>query len=262
MAQLGGERPLACVQDIYGCCCCCAHIQANASPTHPAPQDLEQTSLVPAWVKVLCPNATKLELGRDTISPHHVSHAAPHPRIQSLEWTRYWTPEEGPPVAEHVRRELAALPKLDRLVVPNLDWAVGTDEQQARQLISASVTHLELCGDDVGPMEEESRVALLRLGAQFPRLRKLCAGSILQVDDCGLEALLQLPRLERLGVRGVSLRRSHAHRRWPSPRLEVSELDVDSFALLLLDGVERCTPWGAVVPSDAAAAAARVAAAV
>ncbi len=161
---------------------------------------------------------------------------------------------------EHVREQLAALPNLTSLSLVDLSWAGGEeeDEQQAGRLISSTVTRLELTQADAW---EDSSWVLQRLPTQFPNLRDLEA-LVLNVDDAGLDAFLRLPHLERLHVRGLQLRRSHAHMacRWAD--LKVTELDVGSFARLPLDGIQACSGWWTVRPSADAAAVARVAQAV
>ncbi len=223
-------------------------------------QGLEQTSLVPAWVKVLCPNATKLDLGGNTLAPHPLHQPTPHPHLQELRWVHRWDADDHPPLAEHVRQQLAALPSLTSLSLFDLDWAGGEeeDEQQARRLISRTVTRLNLrIGGPVVGMSE----MLQRLPTQFPHLRQLDA-AIVTVDDDGLEALLRLPHLEHLTVHAFSLQRSHAHRACLWADLSLAQLDVGSFACLPLDSIPACRCWWEVQPSTDAAAVARVAQAV
>ncbi len=233
------------------------------APSHNAvyrSQFLEQASLVPAWVRVLCPNATELEIGLGALAPHPLHQPTPHPHLQQLEWDRSWDADQDPPVAEHVRQQLAALPSLISLTLWDLRWAGGEeqDEQQAGRLISSTLTRLELLtDDDTGNAFQE----LLHLPTQFPQLRELDA-SRMTVDDAGLEALLRLPHLERLHVSGFELRRSHVHRLLLWKELSVDTLDMGSFARLPLDTIVSCSVCGDVFPSADAVAVARVAQAV
>ncbi len=274
MAQLEGEQPLACVKEIV--LDVSGHTRADTllrPCSHEAPvlltpvlsfrrlQALEQTSLVPVWVKVLCPNATKLDLGWDTLAPHPLPQPRPHPHLQHLRWDRRWGICADSPLAAHVREQLAALPSLTSLALHDLSWAgaEGEDgEQQAGRLASSTMTRLELSAHF---NQEGSYDALLRLPTQFPNLRELDA-SYMTVEDDGLEALLRLPHLERLRVWGFSLQRSHAHRACSWVLVTVCELDVGSFARLPLDGIPVCSDWWLVRPSTDAAAVARVAQAV
>ncbi len=230
-------------------------------------QDLEQTSLVPAWVKVLCPNATKLDLGLSTLADPPLRQPLPHPHLQQLQWDRQSDLYDDPPLEEHMRQQLAALPSLTSLTLADLAWAQEEEEeeddddeeegqQQAGRLMSCSVTRLELHA------LPEHASALQGLWTQFPCLRELSLDSA-TLDDDGLEALLQgVPAtMDRLSAGGFRLQRSHAHAAWPWPEVTVKELDVDSFARLPLDGIPACS-WQSVVPSSDAAAVARVAAAV
>ncbi len=223
-------------------------------------QFLEQTSLVPAWAKVLCPNATKLDLGWDTLAPHPLPQPTPHPHLQHLEWSRLWFAGWDVPPAQHLCQQLAALPSLTSLSLCDLDWA-GSDEeeQQSQRLISSTTTRLEFVQEDE---LEDSFPTLQRVPTQFPCLRVLDAAFCVVVDDNGLEALLSMPHLERLRVRGFSLQRSHAHRAWPWVEFGVRELDVGSFTRLPLDGIPACSSWWRVQPSANAAAVARVALAI
>ncbi len=223
-------------------------------------QDVEQTSLVPAWVKVLCPNATELDLGWDTLAPRPLHQPRPHLHLHELRWEHSWAPAGGSPVAAHVREQLAALPSLTSLTVHDLSWAGEEEEgeQQAGRLISSTVTRLEL---RIGGPVAGRREMLQRLPTQFPHLRQLGA-RIVTVEDDGLEALLRLPHLERLAVWNFSMQRSHAHRACLWAELEVAELDVGSFARLPLDTIPVCRCWGEVRPSTDAAAVVRVAQAV
>ncbi len=97
-------------------------------------------SLVPAWVKVLCPNATKLDLHFSDLAPHPLPQHRPHPHLQHLTWGQWWYLDA--PMVEHVRQQLAALPSLTSLSIWDLGWAGGAeeDEQQAGRLISGTVT--------------------------------------------------------------------------------------------------------------------------
>ncbi len=227
-------------------------------------QDLEQSALAPAWVKVLCPNAKSLDLCWDTLAPLH--QPQPPRQVESLRWERAWAADQDPPMAEHVRQQLAALPSLTWLTVGSLSWSTEAeeDEPQARRLISSSLTKLEVTS---AHDTDRSRRLLQRLPTQFPNLKEV---SLMEqrnqlgdpIDDDGLEALLSLPHLERLRVWGLQLRRSHAHRAWPLKRLEVNDLDVDSFARLPLGSIPACGGRREVLPSADAAAVARVAQAV
>ncbi len=222
---------------------------------------MEHTSLVPAWVKVLSPNVTKLELGRSTLADPPLRQPMPHPHLQHLKW---YQPGDNPPLAQHVRQQLAALPSLTSLELWNLDWADEEEEegqqqqqqQDAGRLISRSVTRLQLFDES---LSETWKVQ--HLHTQFPCLRELVTDGTCVDDDC-LEALLQaLPHLERLSVDGFRLQRSHAHEAWPWRDFSARRLHVDSFARLPLDGIPACS-WLWVVPSSDAAAVARVAQAV
>ncbi len=225
----------------------------------PRSQDLEQTSLVPAWVKVLCPNATKVDLCGSTIAPQELHQPARAPAAAGVASPVVRGPRPAP--AEHVRQELATLPTLTSLGLADMAWAgegEGEDEQQqqAGRLVSSSVTRLAL-----HDLRLERRV-LQRLPTQFPCLRVLAMGITLVHDD-GLEALLQgLPHLQRLSLRIFGLKRSHAHVAWPWREVTVDELDVRSFARLPLDRIPSCGGWSTLWPSDDKDAVARVAQAV
>ncbi len=211
--------------------------------------------MVPAWVKVLCPNATQLRLTDNTLATHPLPQPSGHPHLQQLRWDADWVLLGSPP-AEHVRQLLAALPSLTSLTIGAPSWAGG--EQQDGRLVSSTVTRLELTGAERDPTPQ----LLQRLPTQFPNLRELAAWNV-TVDDAGLEALLRLPHLERLGVAEFTLQRSHSlpHERQLAS-LWVSALHVDSFARLPLAGIQACSGWGWVQPSAAAAAVAWVAQAI
>ncbi len=228
---------------------------------------MEQTSLVPVWVKVLCPNVTKLDLCDNSLSRWPLNQPRPLPHLQQLRWDRPWRAYRDLPLAEHMRQQLAALPSLTSLTLADLAWAQEEEEeeddddeeegqqqqQQAGRLVSSSVTRLELHALSV-------HASLVRVW--FPCLRELDAGNAM-VDDDDLEAMLQdLPHLPRLTIHGFNLQRSHAHAAWPWRELTAAELDVDSFARLPLDGIACCSGWWSVVPSSDATAVARVAQAV
>ncbi len=223
-------------------------------------QGLEQGSLVPAWVKVLCPSVTKLHLHNDRLAaqPLHQPTALPH--LQHLWWGRQWGAQEQ--LAEHVRQQLAALPSLTSLTLGDLSWASQEwrededeeeHERRAGRLISGTVTRLDILEGHVGPW------TLHHLLTRFPCLRELdlCSGTL---DDDGLEALLLHglpPTLHRLVVTSFSLQRSHVRAAWPVQEVIVNTLDVDSFARLPLDGIQACT-WEVVQPSSDTAAVERV----
>ncbi len=236
-------------------------------------QDLEQTALVPAWLKVCCPNVTSQEVRGCTLTPHVL--AQPSPPAAAASSSVQDTAGEGPtPLTcqhlrrinmgglwvggggngeqhqqqQHIRQQLAALPSLTSLATAHYEWL------REPAMVSATITSLAVGSWDGAQPSSH-------LAAQFPNLRQLDAGS-LTLDDAALEALLRLPHLER----DFSLQRSHAHRAWRRPvHLCVDELDVGAFARLPLDGVQAVSMRGlvqTVVPSSDAQAVARVAEAV
>ncbi len=219
-----------------------------------SPQDLEQTSLVPAWVKVLCPNVTKLELSEEsTLAPHPLHQSLQHPHLQHLAWPVSWDVEHDPPLAEHVRQQLAALPSLSFLALAGLRWADdggGEGEPHAAAPASTTVTRLELSREEV---EQETLTAVPTL---FPGVRDLTAPFHV-ADDGDLEALLRLPHLQHFCVHGFALERSHAGSAWPWREVSVIELGVESFARLPLDRIPHVS-WSLLRPSTDAAAVARV----
>ncbi len=228
---------------------------------------MEQTSLVPPWVKVLCPNATKLDQTESTLVPHPLHQPRPLQHLQHLSLEQPWNVDGDPPLAAHMREQLAALPSLTSLAFRDMGWAAEEedgeqqqedeeDEQQAGRLISGAVMRLELTFFET---LEDSTQVLWRLPTQFPNLRELRAPRCIAVDDDGLEALLRLPHLRRLHVLRFSLERDHSRVAPPWAHLRVGELDVGSFARLPLDGIQACSGWWRVVPSADAAAVARVA---
>ncbi len=223
-----------------------------------APQELEQTSLVPAWVKVLCPNVTKLDLSESTISPRPLHQAMPHQHLQQLEWQREHVPDDERPVAEHVRQQLAALPSLTSLALFDVPWAQEEKEERARRLVSSSVTRLGLLRDlPEGPAVDS--IHLHRLPSQLPSLRELQASRFV-VDDLGLGLMHRFAAHQpRLTARSINLKISHAHGPWPWRKVEVFELDVASFARLPLDRIQGCTVHEEVRPSADMAAVERVA---
>ncbi len=242
------------------------HLPQTAVRTPPAlgrpSQDLEQTSLVPAWIKVLCPNVTKLELRECAISPQPLHQPMPHQHLQQLLWDQEALAPQAPTLGQHVRQQLAALPSLTSLTLPNLPWVAQEEgEQQAGRLISSSVTRLEVARWQRSPPLVGS-VHLRRLPAQFPNLRELQAPCCV-VDDEGLGLLRQFAAHQpRLTVGAFYLGVSHAHEPWPWPEVAVRELDVASFARLPLDRIQACRSPDLVRPSADATAVARVAQAV
>ncbi len=205
---------------------------------------MKQSSLVPAWVDVLCPNATKLDLAWNTIVVCPLHQPMPHPHLQHLSWKGNCNSAR---VVDHVRQQLEALPSLTSLFLRDLSWA---RQQEDERLISSTVTRLQLTAEEL--QEDE----LQHLHVQFPFLRELDVPGCAVVDDAGLEVLLSLPHLERLSVRGFSLQVNRMACPWRS--LKVQELDVGSFTRLPLDDVAACSGWGLVRPSADAAAVARV----
>ncbi len=226
-----------------------------------APQHLEQTSLVPMWLPLTCPNVTNLECSGGAITDHLPLPAPPPPRSATTA-----SPAPAPVAcqhlhrldlsgterlgAQHLRQQLAALPSLSTL---NL-W---DSLRMAAELHSTSVTHLAFLYDD-----EDSRV-LERLPAQFPNLVEMSAPSLCALDDDGLEALLSVRSLRRVDLWGLRLQRSHAHRPCAWEDLLLWRMDVDSVARLPLEGIRRlCIDGNEVCPSRDAQAVARVAAIV
>ncbi len=258
MAELEGERPLACVKEIVLWVSelvhsrrhrMCVRAHSCPGPTPPpalplcdARQNLELTALVPAWVRVLCPNATTLDVsgGRSPAVLHPLLLRRPHPHLQHLTWHQSWD-ERGPTPAEHVREQLATLPSLACLTIGDLAWPVEAAEEdhpQAGRLVSTSLTKLVLTEGDNA---DSSRRLLQWLPTLAPNLRELDASYGLTVDDAGLEALLRLPHLERLHVLGFSLLRGHALRHAASWReLKVVRFEWESFARLPLDSLQAC----------------------
>ncbi len=250
---------------------------------------MQQTALVPAWLKVCCPNVTSLKVEHCTLTPHllgraatraaaltppgsSAQHAAPAPltcRALSNIYVNIpiMTGESSDDNDDddddnggsrnrvrwqrHVCRQLAALPSLTSL-------AMGPAGHLLRPTqVSTSLTslHITECYD-------ARRAA--RLAAQFPNLRHLDARH-LTADDATLESLLGLPCLERLAVWGFDLQHCHAEAPWAVRHLAVTDLDVGSFARLPLDGVQTCTlgeDEGQVFPTGDVQAVARVAEAV
>ncbi len=260
-----------------------------------AVQDLQLSALVPAWLKVCCPNVTSLKVEDCAVAPHLQSQpwspaappaapappsgTAPQPRrsgpapltcqhLQSVtfahkggagsrsllfRWGITWERQAAAHAQwqQHVREQLAALPSLASLATREDEWMLGP------ALVSTSLTSLSFGGGD------DSRRAP-HLAVQFPNLRQLRAED-LTVDDDEMEALLLLPRLERLSVGGFNLQRSHVHRAWTVRHLEAGGVDVDSLARLPLEGVQTFSVhYGrvSVVASGDAQAVARVAEAV
>ncbi len=219
-------------------------------------------SFVPAWLRVLCPNVTRLEMVTERLSPHLLlSPPAQHQQLQCLEWLQFGEPP-ALPLMLHMRRQLAALPSLASLTVRGLDWAAeDDDEQQAARLISSTVTRLQL--DSLRfSVALDNCEWLRRLPTQFPSLVELDAGDLTVRDDTLLVLLCRLPHLRRLTVNSARLAHSHVGMAWPWQELSALELDVDSFARLPLDRIPACTVSGGVRPSADPAAVAAVAQAV
>ncbi len=226
---------------------------------------------MPAWVKVLCPSVTELVLDSHSIGANSLiqpaTKAPMHLQSLDLHWPRDGAPNG--PAAEHVRQQLQALPSLTSLTLHNLEEWAGADEQQARRLLSSTVTRLRLTASLLREapirVEDVSPLVLPRLPTQFPHLRELDCSAwplCLTVDDAGLEALLSLPDLRRVHVNSFSLQRSYTHRVLPWRDITIAALDVDSLARLPLDSIHACGDWGWVRPSADPAAVARLAAAV
>ncbi len=223
---------------------------------------------MPAWLKVCCPNVSSLQMAECTLTPHLLNlpapaaaavapaphHGSPTPltcqHLQRIEMGGFTGQPGSAQWHQHIRHQLAALPSLTSLATRNEEW------MQEPALVSTTLTSLELPAAD-----NAQHVA--HLAVQFPNLQRLGAGS-LTLDDAGLEALLRLPHLERLSVRDLNLRHSHAHRTWVVRHLCVDTPDVGELAHLPLDGVQACVlRFGVrVTPSRDAQAVARVAAAV
>ncbi len=224
-------------------------------------QDLEKSALVPAWAKVLCPEATKLVLHDGALARRPLAQPMPHRHLQHLEWAWLHDNDDDPPPPEHTRQQLAALPSLTSLSLLDLSWAglQEEDEQQAGRLVSNTVTRLQLTGgqpDGILPQ-------LQRLPTQFPHLRVLDAADYAVVYDDGLDVLLRrMPHLERLNVWGFRLKDDHTRMAWPWRDVRVRRVRVDSFARLPLDSIPACSGWWRVEPSADAAAVARVAQAI
>ncbi len=296
MAELGG--PLTCVKEVHTkvskrawsprhiCTRCCGHLPGHAQAAHPTTsllfgtckivcrvQGLQQTALVPAWLKVCCPDVKFLQLKSCMLTPHWpapptppaaaaAASSSPHTHGQPSPLTcqhlghvnMFWhdddtdddTDDNRDEWRQHIRQQLAALPGLTSLQTDNADWMLEP------ALSSSSLTWIDvLFGGNVQLVPH--------LEVQFPSLRQL-ESFFLTVDDAWLEALFRLPHLERLSVFGFSLQRSHAHRAWAVRHLGVYELGVASLARLPLDGVHSCVllPGGHVMPSGDAQAVARV----
>ncbi len=279
-AQLGGKQPLACVKEMD------LHVsQANAAALLPACiswslprpwqrhhsaslmashlQGLWIAAPVPAWAKVLCPHATLLRITNSPFTEPLLHQARPHPHLRHLECEtliRWLTHPAG--LAEHVRQQLATLPRLTSLTV--WDWADQcsyVDGQPVRRLFSTTLTRLEFWSED-----NDHDEGLQGLSTRFPCLREFCAPHSIILDDDGLAALLRLPHLERVHVRGVDLEQQHHHapHGWTWRELGVQQLDVASFARLPLDSIQagRLLRNGTVEPSSDAASVARVAQAI
>ncbi len=224
-----------------------------------------QTSLVPMWLPLTCPNVISLECSGGIITDHLPLPAPPPPRsattaspapapvacqhLQHLE-----VPQMERLGAQHLRQQLAALPSLSNLTM----WDM---EDLSPELHSTSLTRLRV---DYGS-DETSAAGLPHLPAQFPNLAELDASYCLSVDDAGLEALLSMRSLLRVTVRHLKLRRSHARRpcAWEQLTLRSLYLDVDELARLPLEGIQRITVGGnEVYPSRDAETVARVVAAI
>ncbi len=222
----------------------------------PPPQDLQQSALVPAWFRELCPSATHLDLVRTRLPAALAPYPAPLPQhsLQTLFWDPVPTLDTSAgPIRRHVRQQLAALPSLTSLTVRDLDWAAGA------ALISGSLTRLVV----VFSQEERESPPLVHLPAQFPNLRELDGLNVLIVRDVDLCALLRMPHLRTLKAAGVALQDSHRGRPWPQHLdLQLHSVVVDSFDLLPLDRIHMCAVADSVViPSEDVACAERVAAA-
>ncbi len=229
--------------------CCC--------PLPHALQNLQQSALVPAWFRELCPSATYLQLVDTGLPkvPRPRPAPAPHHSLQTLVWEPLRSLHtSADPIRRHVRQQLAALPALTSLSARHLDWAARP------ALISGSVTRLELFSS----VDQHRPPPLVHLPTQFPNLRELDGPKYLMVhDDNDFHALLRLPHLRTLKLVGLSLWDSHRGVPWPQHLdLHIYCTLVDSFALLPLDHIAKCTlDQGAIVPTRDAARAERVAAA-
>ncbi len=211
---------------------------------------------MPAWFRELCPSTAHLALVGVDLSTTPASRPAPTPHrsLQRLIWKPLPSLDTATAlIRRHVRQQLAALPSLTSLTARDLDWAAGP------ALVSGSVTCLELYAD----FDERQSPPLLHLPAQFPNLSDLDGWRYLVVRDADLRTLLTAPHLQTLGVSVVALQDSHRGGPWPQ-RLDlyVQTMHVDSFALLPLDRIAKCSIFDSrIMPSSDAARAARVAAA-
>ncbi len=244
-------------------------------------QCVHHRAIVPAWLKVCCPDVTCFTTTGCSLTAHVLDVPPPPPARQTAapgaptprssgtsgkapltcrslqDFTMSVAMDRGGDAGDeqrqqqHIRQELAALPNLTYLQSCHSGWMLVEPARAMATVTSLSASH------DGAPC------SAAHLAAQFPNLRELQAWDT-DVDDAGLEALLRLPHLERLTVAGFSLRRSHARRAWAGRCLTVKELDVKSFARLPLEGIPGCSFTGRVmvVPSRDARAVARVAEAV
>ncbi len=220
-------------------------------------QYLQLSALVPAWLRELCPSVMRLALESVDLPTAPPSRPAPalHHSLQTLLWRPLPSLDtSADPIRRHVRQQLAALPSLASLTARDVDWAARP------ALISSSLTRLELFSS----LEELPPPLRLHLAAQFPNLVELDGIRYLMVHDEDFHALLRLPHLRTLKIAGLALQYS-ARGRPPWPQhldLHVSSALVDTFALLPLDSIPRCTVTESMfVPSLDAARAQRVAAA-
>ncbi len=218
---------------------------------------------MPPWLRVLCPNATRLDsdhcnITEDLPAPSLLSPAAaggptllPHQHLATLEWWKdIMTP--SPHLPAHLWRQLASLPSLRTLEV-NMPYGLAQALRHGAALTAAAA-------------QPQSSTATVAASTQ-PLLPVTSLRAMASVDDGFTDAVLQhLPQVERLEVWGFRLRHSHAHHQQCGWReLIVREVDVDSFTRLPLERVRTCA-WSEhyrnVRPSRDAQAAARVAAAV
>ncbi len=234
-------------------------------PLHLCLQVLEQTALVPPWLKVCCPNVALLRMDDCLLTwdlpqppapcagvPAAPLAARPCQRLHEVDWRPFLYVAAPAQQPGHTRQQLAALPSLSVLVTTDTEWMTEP------ALVSTSLT--SLVHPVLGGNEEDSTLILRGLSMQFPALREFASGDVF-ADDGGLEALLSLPHLRRVRIDRFDLQRTYVHRPWQWEHLHVEELGVDSFACLPLERIPRCT-WEHVVPSRDPQAVARVAEAV
>ncbi len=232
----------------------------------PAPaQNLEQSALVPPWLRVLCPNATSLATDSCNVTEHLPAQSLlpsasaaggptlmPHQHLAQVEWLND-NMSVSPHLPAHLWRQLASLPSLRKLDI----GLAGT--------LAPALHHGAALAAAAAAQPQSSSTTTATATQQLLPLTSLNAVAI--VNDDFTDAVLQhLPQLEHVYVQGFRLRRSHVHHQqcnWG--QLRTAEVDVDSFARLPLERVRTCT-WTrlrpSVRPSRDAQAVARVAAAV